>query len=228
MQTFAFHGNVDDIVFLTRENEGLAKSHFQWAESLDHFGKVSACRSYPHGLVGSPANPTSPAFTASASNDLNTVLWRWVNGPPPGVRDACWAISAHPDPAIDVAFPPLTEHDIKQVIDAADASHEIERIRTARVVQSCMAICDGVAFAAALAQVEHEVDHALAWAMIGVLATAPGVIDGEAIGRQQVLGRRGRSRRVERRMFQQPDQLRFGPGADGGDAGFHGRHRLVV
>ena len=36
---------------------------------------------------------------------------------------------------------------------------------------------------AALPQVEHDIGDALAWAVIGVLAAAAGVVDGKAVGR---------------------------------------------
>ena len=76
------------------------------------------------------------------------------------------------------------------------------------------------------AQVEHDVGHALAGAVICVLPASAGDVHRKARGLQQV--RRGGTGAcgVERRMFQQPDQFGRPSGADIGDTSLHGRQRL--
>lgn len=58
----------------------------------------------------------------------------------------------------------------------------------------------------AILQIEHDIAHALARAVIGMAATAPGLVDGESLAEQ--FDRIGAGPRgIERRMFQQPDQF---------------------
>ena len=82
--------------------------------------------------------------------------------------------------------------------------------------------------AAALGEVEHHIGHALAGAVIGELAAALGVEDGEAGGVQEVAVLGAGAPRVERRVLQQPDQLVGLARGDGGGARFHGRHGVGV
>src|SRR6185437_5372589 len=63
-------------------------------------------------------------------------------------------------------------------------------------------------------QVEHDVADALAGSMIGVLPTPAGAIDRKEPGIDQVRRLGARARRVERRVLEQPDQLRRAAGAD--------------
>ena len=69
---------------------------------------------------------------------------------------------------------------------------------------------EGTHVAAAGADVEHQVGHALAGAVIGVLTAASGIENREAGGVFQVGGFGGRAGGVEGRMFQEPHQF---PGA---------------
>src|SRR5690606_17779469 len=60
-------------------------------------------------------------------------------------------------------------------------------------------------------EVEHEVGHTLAGAVIGVFAAAAGLVDGEALVLDQVLAARAGAGRVEGRVLDQPDELAGAP-----------------
>ena len=60
-------------------------------------------------------------------------------------------------------------------------------------------------------QVQHDIGHALARAMIGPLAAATGGEGGEAGGVGQLLRPGGGAGGIERRMLDQPDQLMAAP-----------------
>src|SRR5665213_605460 len=81
---------------------------------------------------------------------------------------------------------------------------------------------------AAALQIEHDIADALARSVIGELPAAAGLEHRKEVGRDEILGPRAGARRVERRVFQQPDQLRRGAGADRGDALLHPPHRRLI
>ena len=81
---------------------------------------------------------------------------------------------------------------------------------------------------AALVQVEHQVDHALAGAVISELAAAAGAEDGEPVGRDEVLVLGAGAGGIERRMLHQPDKLRRLARGNCGSARFHGGDSLGV
>ena len=70
-------------------------------------------------------------------------------------------------------------------------------------------------------QVQHHISDALAWPVIGELAAAPGTMNREETGLDQIRVARARSRRVKRRVLQEPDELGCGSSADGVDACRH-------
>ena len=74
---------------------------------------------------------------------------------------------------------------------------------------------------AARPEVEHDVDHPLAGAVVGVLAAAAGDVDREAHRLQQVLLPGAGPGRVQGRVFQQPDQFAGAAGPDVGDPRLH-------
>ena len=80
----------------------------------------------------------------------------------------------------------------------------------------------------AAVQVQHHVGHALAGAVIGVLPSPPRPMDRETVGLDEVrlLGRG--SRRVERRVLHEPDQLPRLPGSDRLGAGLHEGDGLLI
>ena len=68
-------------------------------------------------------------------------------------------------------------------------------------------------------QVEHHIGHALAGPVIGVLPAAAAAVDREAVGIDQVAVPRAGARRIERRMLEEPDELRRLASGNGGDFG---------
>ena len=76
-------------------------------------------------------------------------------------------------------------------------------------------------------QVEHHIGHALAGAVIGELAAAPGG-EQRKTGVEQVGIPAAGAGGVERGVLQQPDQFGGLVGGDGGDARLHGRHGLQI
>jgi hypothetical protein len=82
--------------------------------------------------------------------------------------------------------------------------------------------------AAALAQVEHHIGHPLAGAVIGILPAAPGVVDREAAGRQQVLRRRRGAGGIKRRVLEQPHGLVGDASGDGCGPRLHRRQSLGI
>ena len=56
-------------------------------------------------------------------------------------------------------------------------------------------------------EVEHDIGDALAGPVIGVFAAAPGLVDRQPVGLDQVRGSRAGAGRVERRVLDQPHQL---------------------
>jgi len=81
---------------------------------------------------------------------------------------------------------------------------------------------------AAALEVQHDVDHPLAGAVVGELAAAPAPVDREAVGLQQVPGRGRGAGGVERRMLDQPHQFRRRAGVDRPGPQLHGGDRLFV
>ena len=77
-------------------------------------------------------------------------------------------------------------------------------------------------------QIEHQVGDPLTRAMIGVLATPAGREHREAGRRQQVLGARAGTGGVERRVLEQPAQLRRATGADRLDPLLHDGQRVGI
>ena len=75
---------------------------------------------------------------------------------------------------------------------------------------------------AAALEVEHDIDHPLAGAVIGELAAAPGRMDGKA-RLDQLLGLGAGAGGVERGMLDQPDELGRRPVRYGGGARIHDR-----
>src|SRR6185436_12018381 len=88
---------------------------------------------------------------------------------------------------------------------AATLAHHVEACQGAD--KPLLEVADiGTRIGLSLLEIEHDVAHALAWAVIGVLTAAPGFEDREArIDEIRVLG--AASGGVERRMLQQPDLL---------------------
>src|SRR5690606_16554146 len=82
-------------------------------------------------------------------------------------------------------------------------------------------------FATAL-QVEHHVSHALAGPVISVFAAATRIVNGKARRVDQVCRVGAGSRRIKRRVFDQPDQLAGGAGANLLDALLHEGERLLI
>ena len=86
--------------------------------------------------------------------------------------------------------------------------------------------------AAAPREVEHHIGHALARAVIGEAAAAPGLEDGKAIRRQQLGGIGAGASRVDGGVLEQPDAVLSLPPRDRGYASIHEgnglgvRHRL--
>ena len=70
-------------------------------------------------------------------------------------------------------------------------------------------------------EVQHDVGHALAWAVIGPLSASAGGVGGEARGVGQLVWAGGGAGGVEGRVLDQPDLFTGGAVADGGDAGLH-------
>ena len=64
-------------------------------------------------------------------------------------------------------------------------------------------------------EVQHDIGHALAGAVIGPLPAAAGREGGKATGVGQLLGAGGGAGGVERRVLHQPDQFMCRAGADG-------------
>src|SRR5690606_23519220 len=86
----------------------------------------------------------------------------------------------------------------------------------------------GADVAAAAVEVEHDIGHALAGPVIGVLAAAARRVDREAARIGQVLCPGGGPGGVERRMLEQPDHLVRLAGGDCGHPRFHeGQHLLI-
>ena len=77
-------------------------------------------------------------------------------------------------------------------------------------------------------QIEHGIDDALARPVIGVLAAATGLIDRETVRRQQVVGFCAGAGGIERRMLQQPQQLRGAALADRLHARIHFGQRVGI
>ena len=77
-------------------------------------------------------------------------------------------------------------------------------------------------------QVEHDVGHALAGPVIGVLAAAARDMDRKAHRLEQVLGPGTGARGVERRVFQQPHQFPRAAGTNVGDPRLHRGQGLLV
>src|SRR5690242_2843252 len=83
--------------------------------------------------------------------------------------------------------------------------------------------------AGAVLQVEQHIGHALAGPVIGVLPAAARSMNRERSGLEQVRVARAGAGGVERRMLQEPDELRRGAGADRRDPPLHpGNRRLVI
>ena len=78
-----------------------------------------------------------------------------------------------------------------------------------------------------LLEMQHEIDHALAGTMVCELATPSGLVDREA-RRDQAIGLRAGARRIERRVFEQPHQLRRVPSRNRGHAVLHNGERLLI
>ncbi len=73
----------------------------------------------------------------------------------------------------------------------------------------------------ALVEIEKDVSHELAGAVIGVLPSPSRAVNGQAGRVQEVFRLRAGSRRVERRMLQKPDKFRRASREDSGGAVFH-------
>ena len=82
--------------------------------------------------------------------------------------------------------------------------------------------------APALVEIEHEVTDALAGAVIGVAPAAAGLVDGKPLGRDQFCRVRAGACRIERRMFEQPDEFARALLANRGDARLHCPKRLGI
>jgi hypothetical protein len=122
--------------------------------------------------------------------------------------DLVLAAAAAVDPDADPARPPLALH-----IEAGQGGdHPVLELAD-----------KGSDVAAVPLQVQHHIGDPLPRPVPGVLAAAPGCVDGQAGGVDQV-ARLGRGAgRVERRMLQQPHHLRGGIRPDGGHPLLHGR-----
>src|SRR5207244_6207266 len=81
--------------------------------------------------------------------------------------------------------------------------------------------------AAASFEVEHHIDDPLPGPVIGELAAAPGRKDREARYKKLLRPGAGASR-IERGMFNEPDQFRCRPGGDRSGPRLHGGKRLGV
>ena len=81
--------------------------------------------------------------------------------------------------------------------------------------------------AAAPLEIEHEVDDALAGPVIGELPAASGVEHGKAPV-EEILRPRAGAGGVEGRVLEEPDELAFGAGRDGGGPRIHRGERLLV
>ena len=80
---------------------------------------------------------------------------------------------------------------------------------------------------AAALEVEHDIGHPLAGAVIGELAAAPGRMDRKA-RLDQLLGLGAGAGGVERGVLEQPDQLARRAVGYGGGARLHDRERRLV
>jgi hypothetical protein len=88
---------------------------------------------------------------------------------------------------------------------------------------------EGAHILPAALEVEHHIGYALAGPVIGELATAARVKDREAIRRNQIVHSGRGSGRIERRMFDEPDEFVGRPIMDASRFGFHQRNsRFVV
>ena len=115
------------------------------------------------------------------------------------------------DPDADAALPPLAAH--AEAVEGADQPFLQPVHVAAHVARRHRAVRAG--------EVQHDVGHALAGAVIGPLPAAAGGEGGEAAGVGQLLGPGRGAGGVERRVLDQPDQFGRGAGADGGDAVLH-------
>jgi hypothetical protein len=80
----------------------------------------------------------------------------------------------------------------------------------------------------AAGQVQHDIGNPLAGAVIGILAAAPGLVDGKAVRGDQILIMGAGAGRIERRMLDEPDALPGGAGGDGRDMGLHLCDRIRI
>ena len=122
------------------------------------------------------------------------------------------------DPDADAALAPLAAH-----AEAGEGADQplLQRVDVAaHVARRHRAVRAG--------EVQHDIGHALAGAVIGPLPAAAGGEGGEAAGIGQLLRPGGGAGGVERRVLHQPDQFGRGAGADGGDAVLHAGHGIGV
>ncbi len=113
--------------------------------------------------------------------------------------------------------------------DASLAQFALHIEACQRCDQPAFEVADkGAHIGIAALQVEHDIGHALPRPVIGVLAAAPGPEHRETLWRQQVLFVRARPGRVERGMFEQPDEFARAPLGDGGGARLHLRDSSLV
>ncbi len=82
--------------------------------------------------------------------------------------------------------------------------------------------------AAAAIEIEQHIGDALTRAVIGVLPASAALVDREALRLEQVLGARAGAGGVERRVFEEPDQLGRALVADCCDPPLHQGHGLVI
>jgi len=87
---------------------------------------------------------------------------------------------------------------------------------------------EGAHIGLAAFQVQHHISHALAGPMIGVLPAASGLEDRKAFGINEIARVGACPRRVERGVFEQPDQFARAAFSDCAGALLHRAHRLFV
>src|SRR6185437_14924290 len=90
------------------------------------------------------------------------------------------------------------------------------------------AVDEGPDVAAAALEVEHDIADALPRPVIGVLPAAAALKHREAAGLDEIAVARARAGGIERRMLEEPHELRRGARADGGNARLHRRDRRLV
>jgi hypothetical protein len=87
---------------------------------------------------------------------------------------------------------------------------------------------EGTHVLAAPGQVEHDVGHALAGAVIGVLAATPGLEHAKPVRCNQVGRVGGRAGGIQGRVLDQPDQFRRLARGNGGGARLHEGDRISI